>query len=82
MRIDEHKFTTTDDKIDAIAITSDRLTGRGGLVLFSRYLSSIKINSHLDRLFGSMRRSGKGLPVRALFKRKHPVNYILLFSQR
>jgi hypothetical protein len=68
MRIDGHKFSSTDDKIDAIAITSDRLTGRGGLVLFSRYLSSIKINPHLDRLFGSMRRSGKGLPVRALFK--------------
>ncbi len=68
MRIDDHKFSSTDDKIDAIAITSDRLTGRGGLVLFSRYLSSIKINPHLDRLFGSMRRSGKGLPVRALFK--------------
>ena len=68
MRIDGHKFTSTDDKIDAIAITSDRLTGRGGLVLFSRYLSSIKIYPHLDRLFGSMRRSGKGLPVSALFK--------------
>ncbi len=68
MRIDGHKFTSTEDKIDAIAITSDRLTGRGGLVLFSRYLCSIKINSHLDRLFGSMRRSGKGLPVTALFK--------------
>ncbi|MFV1969002.1 MAG: IS1380 family transposase [Pirellulaceae bacterium] len=68
MRIDGHKVSSTEDKIDAIAITSDRLTGRGGLVLFSRYLSSIKINPHLDRLFGSMRRSGKGLPVRALFK--------------
>ena len=57
-----------DDRIDAVAITSDRMTGRGGLALFSRYLSSIKINSHLDRLFGSMRRSGKGLSVTALFK--------------
>lgn len=44
------------------------MTGRGGLALFSRYLTSIKISSHLDRLFGSMRRSGKGLPVTALFK--------------
>ena len=44
------------------------MTGRGGLALFSRYLTSIKINSHLDRLFGSMRRSGKGLAVTALFK--------------
>ena len=68
MRIAGHKFTSTEDKIDAIAITSDRLTGRGGLALFSRYLSSIKIDSHLDRLFGSMRRSGKGLPVTAIFK--------------
>ena len=59
---------STDDKIDAIAITQDRLTGRGGLALFSRYLSSIKIDSHLERLFGSMRRSGKGLPVTVLFK--------------
>ena len=61
-------FNSCEEKIDVIGITSDRLTGRGGLALFSRYLSSIKINPHLERLFGSMRRSGKGLPVTALFK--------------
>jgi len=59
-------FAFSEDRIDAIAITSDRLTGRGGLAVFSRYLASIEVMPHLDRLFGSMRRNRKGLP--ALFK--------------
>ena len=61
-------FRPSEDRIDAIGITSDRLTGRGGLALFSRYLSSIEVMSHLDRLFGSMRRSSKGLAVTTLFR--------------
>jgi hypothetical protein len=52
---------------DAVEITSDTLTGRGGLALFSRYLRSIEIFPHLDRLFGSVRKSSKGLAVTALF---------------
>jgi len=52
---------------DAVEVTSDTLTGRGGLALFSRYLCSIGLFSHLDRLFGSVRKSSKGLAVTALF---------------
>lgn len=46
---------------DGIEITSDTLTGRGGLALFSRYVRNLEIFPHLDRLFGSMRKSSKGL---------------------
>lgn len=56
------------EKIDAIDTTSERLTGRGGLALFVRYLRELDLMEHLDRLFGSMRKSSKGLPVTALFK--------------
>jgi len=52
---------------DAVEITSDTLTGRGGLALFSRYLRSIDLFPHLDRLFGSIRKSSKGLRVTAFF---------------
>ena len=53
--------------VRCIEITSDTLTGRGGLALFSRYLRNLEIFPHLDRLFGSMRKSSKGLPMTALF---------------
>ena len=52
---------------EAVEITSDTLTGRGGLALFSRYLRSIDLFPHLDRLFGSLRKSSKGLAVTTLF---------------
>ncbi len=52
---------------DAVEVTSDTLTGRGGLALFSRYLHSIDLFPHLDRLFSSLRKRSKGLPVTALF---------------
>ena len=58
---------TTAPLFDGVAITSDTLTGRGGLALFSRYVRSIEISPHLDRLFGSVRKSSKGLAVIALF---------------
>lgn len=53
--------------IDGIETTSDRLTGRAGLVVFSRYLRGIGIFPHLNRLFGSLRKSRKGLPVVEIF---------------
>lgn len=53
---------------DAIETTSETLTARGGLVLFSRYLDRLDLFRHLERLFGSIRKSNKGLPVGALFK--------------
>jgi hypothetical protein len=57
----------TQPLFDGVEITSDTLTGRGGLVLFSRYLRNLELSGHLDRLFGSLRKSSKGLPVTVLF---------------
>ncbi len=54
--------------IDDIEQTSDCLTGRAGLALFMRYLRGIEIFPHLNRLFGSLRKSGKGQPVTEIFK--------------
>ena len=50
-----------------IGLTRDTLTGRGGLALFSRYVRNIGIYAHLERLFGALRKSGKGQAVSALF---------------
>ena len=54
--------------IDDIEPTTDKLTGRAGLSLFTRYLRGIEIFSHRDRLFGSLRQSGKGPPIPEIFK--------------
>ena len=54
--------------IDRIEITHDNLTGRGGLSLFARYLRQIDLFPHLDRLFGTVRKNGKGVSVREMFK--------------
>jgi len=55
-------------RIDDIAITQDTLTGRGGLSLFVRYFRGIGIEPHLERLFGSLRKSRKGVAVCEIFK--------------
>jgi len=54
--------------IHHIEITTDSLSSRGGLSVFVRYLRGIGIDPLLHRLFGSMRKNSKGLPVEALFK--------------
>jgi hypothetical protein len=53
--------------IQRLETTKDCLTGRAGLVFFSRYVRNIGILAELDRVFGSIRRSQKGLPVADLF---------------
>jgi len=53
--------------IDEVARTSETLTGRGGLALVSRYLRGIELLPELERVFGSLRRSRKGQPIRTLF---------------
>jgi len=55
------------DSIDQVETTSDTLTGRAGLALFGRYLRNLGLFSVLERLFGSMRKSEKGLPIPVLF---------------
>ena len=55
-------------ELKRIEVTYDTLTGRAGLSLFVRYLESVGINPLLDRLFGALRKSRKGLPVIEIFK--------------
>lgn len=54
--------------IDRVEITTDTLTGRGGLSLFVRYLRGIGIFPQLETFFGSIRRSRKGQPIGEVFK--------------
>ena len=54
--------------ITSVGITNDLLTSRGGLSLFGRYIEGIGIRPTLVRLFGSMRKSGKGQPIDAILK--------------
>jgi len=56
-------------KINHVGVTTDTLADRGGLALFARYVASIEgLNPLLERLFGSIRKSRKGLPVVEIFK--------------
>ena len=55
-------------RIDKIGTTTDCLTARGGLAFIARYIESINIYPLLERYFGSMRLSRKGLPIKELFK--------------
>jgi len=54
--------------INETGITSDVLSSRGGLSLFVRYLRSICLGSHLERLFGSIKKNRKGQSVPEIFK--------------
>lgn len=54
--------------ITELGITTDVLSSRGGLSLFVRYLRNIGLVPRLERLFGSMKKSGKGQPVAEIFK--------------
>ena len=53
--------------IDKFEATSDTLTGRGGLVLFSRYVEGVGILGLLEDCFGDLRGSLKGLAIWKLF---------------
>lgn len=55
-------------KISAMEPTSDRLTGRAGLTLFVSYLHSIEIFPIINRFFGTMRKTKKGLEIYEIFK--------------
>jgi hypothetical protein len=55
-------------KIDKIGITTETITARGGLAFIVRYIEKINVYPLLERYFGTIRKSGKGLPVNELFK--------------
>ncbi|MEA3350680.1 MAG: IS1380 family transposase [Chloroflexota bacterium] len=56
------------NRITGVGITPDQLTSRGGLSLFGRYVEGIGIRPTFNRLFGSMRKNGKGQPIDAIMK--------------
>lgn len=58
----------TKNKIDRIELTSDNLTSRAGLTPWVHYLDRINIYGLLDRYFGSIRKSSKGVNVAEAFK--------------
>jgi hypothetical protein len=60
-------FATLRTSIQSIETTGETLTSRAGMALFSRYLRNLGLLSVLKRLFGSMRKSEKGLPIPVLF---------------
>jgi hypothetical protein len=55
-------------RISRVETTDERITGRGGLSLFVRYLEGTGVLAMLDSCFGSVRKSRKGLPVSEMFK--------------
>ena len=61
-------YQKKESKISGIETTSERLTGRAGLVLFVAYLHQIQIFPIIDRFFGSMRKSRKGVDIFELIK--------------
>jgi len=55
------KSVSTQGKISRIEITSEKLSGRGGLVLFLRYVESIGFYPLFEGSLGFLRKSAKGL---------------------
>jgi hypothetical protein len=55
-------------KINKIGVTDDTLTGRDGMALFVKYLSSVEIYPLLQNIFGDIRKNNKGLPTWKIFK--------------
>ena len=68
MKENSKNYRKKELKISAIETTNERLTGRAGLSLFVAYLHQIGIFPLLDRYFGSIRKSKKGISVFELFK--------------
>lgn len=55
-------------RIDEVGVTGDVLTGRGGLILFVRYLAGVGVLEWMERLFSGVRKSRKGQPLAEVFK--------------
>ena len=65
-KLEQNKGKT--NRITSVGITTDTLTSRGGLSLFGRYIEGIGIRPTFERLFGTMRKNGKGQPIEAIMK--------------
>ncbi len=55
-------------EITGIETTSEIMTGRGGVLLYKKYLDRVGICRTLGEAFGSLRKSSKGLDVNSLFE--------------
>ena len=62
------KMSNSKLKIHDIQPTDERLTSRGGLVLFQRYLKSTGWPELLSKTFSYLRRNAKGVGVKDFFE--------------
>ena len=62
------KINTKQVKISDIQITSDKISGRGGLFLFSEYLENTQLYKMLEKRLGFLQLSSKGLSVSQFVK--------------
>jgi len=64
----DHETCNEKTRIDRVGITSDNLTSRAGLTFLVHYLETIGIYPLLERYFGSVRGSAKGISVKEAFE--------------
>jgi len=64
----QKKTDTTQPKISKIEITKDKISGRGGLLLFLRYIDQIRFYSLFENVFSFLKGSSKGLGYRQFVK--------------
>ncbi len=55
-------------RINKVETTTDTITGRAGMALFSKYIEKIGVLEIIDQKFGFMRKSSKGIAIWLLFK--------------
>ena len=67
MAKDTKKSRKKDHHISSIASTNDCLTNRAGLTFFAAYLQSIQLIPIMKKMFGTIRKNKKGVPVNDLF---------------
>jgi len=53
-------YDKNENKINAVEVTNDTLSNRGGLSFMFRYLDNIGISSKIEEKFGHLRKSRKG----------------------
>ena len=70
MKSDQSAATETrpSAKITRLEVTSDTLTGRGGLNLLVKYIEAIGISSLFSHRFSHFRKNAKGVAITSLFK--------------
>jgi hypothetical protein len=57
------EFVSPQAKITKIDVTSEKLSGRGGIFFFLRYVENILFYPLFEKYFGGFRASAKGLPM-------------------